>query len=180
VAAVLIALVGLVGALQWFQAERFRPVRKGTPAPGFSFKSLKGQTVALRDFRGKVVFLNIWATWCEPCREEMPSMEHLYQRFRGRPFEILAVSIDRNPREVGPFRDEFKLSFPILLDPRGRITRLYRATGVPETFLIDARGVIRERFIGARDWTMPKNIQIVAGLLEEAEGAGPAGMLPPR
>ena len=171
-AIVIVAALGIVAAvigLQLFQSGKFQPVGKGSVAPAFAFQNLEGKTVALDDYRGKVVFLNIWATWCDPCREEMPSMEVLYKKFQGRPFEILAVSTDKNTAEVGPFRAEFKLTFPILLDPRRRITRLYRATGVPETFIIDSKGIIAEKIIGARDWSAKNNIEKVERLVEEAE-----------
>lgn len=170
-----LVIVAVVVGVQWTQSGRFRPVGKGTKAPGFTFENLEAEKVALEDLRGKVVFLNIWATWCEPCRDEMPSMEQLYQKLRGRPFEILAVSIDRDASKVMPFRDEFSLTFPILLDPRSRITRLYRATGVPETFIIDAEGVIAERVIGPRNWGRWANVRRIASLVERAEGPPQVG-----
>jgi cytochrome c biogenesis protein CcmG/thiol:disulfide interchange protein DsbE len=166
-----LAIVVVVVGVQLCQTERFQPVGKGSVAPGFAFNNLEGNTVSLDDHRGKVVFLNIWATWCEPCREEMPSMERLYQMLKGRPFEILAISVDSNPSPVKPFRDEFKLTFPILLDTRRKITRIYRATGVPETFIIDANGVIALKVIGARNWFRKDNIKLITELIEQAEAA---------
>jgi len=142
---------------------------KGIKAQGFAFKTIEGETVALEDFRGQVVLINIWATWCVPCRDEMPSLERLYNLLRGRRFEILAISIDRSARSVKLFKDEFDLPFPILLDPQGRITRLYGTNGVPESFLIDGSGVITERVIGARDWADEATVQQIAQLVERAE-----------
>jgi len=125
----------------------------GDVAPDFTFPTPGGNSVRLTDYRGKVVFLNIWATWCPPCREEMPSMESLYQRLRGRQFEILAVSIDRNGDDVvPPFVAKYGLTFPVLLDPDKQIYRLYGLTGVPETFIIDKNGVIVLKIIGAQNW----------------------------
>lgn len=147
------------------------------PAPDFSLPRLDGEIVRLSDFRGKVVFLNIWATWCSPCREEMPSMERLYQEMKGQPFEILAVSIDiLGAKAVAPFMTEFKLSFPALLDPQGSIQRLYGATGVPESFIIDKNGIIAAKVIGARDWASPDAVKVIKDLAQrpwgEFQGSG--------
>lgn len=125
----------------------------GGAAPDFSLPTLRGSSVKLSDHRGKVVFLNFWATWCPPCREEMPSMEALYQRLKGREFEMLAVSIDRSGEEVvGPFVAKYGLTFPVLLDPENKTYKLYGLTGIPETFIIDRNGVIIFKVIGAQDW----------------------------
>ena len=148
---------------------------KGTKAQDFAFKTIEGETVALEDFRGQVVLINLWATWCVPCRDEMPSLERLYNHFRGRRFVILAISIDRDARSVKLFKEEFNLPFPILLDPRARITRLYGTNGVPESFLIDGSGVITERVIGARDWADEATLQQIAQLVERAEKAEAPG-----
>lgn len=123
------------------------------PAQDFGLPALRGDNVRLSDYRGKVVFLNIWATWCPPCREEMPSMESLYQRLKGRDFEMLAVSIDREGKNaVGPFAAKYGLTFPVLLDPESKTYRLYGLTGVPETFIIDKNGVIVNKIIGPQNW----------------------------
>jgi peroxiredoxin len=127
--------------------------RVGEVAPNFSFPPLKGNSVKLSDYRGRVVFLNIWAIWCLPCREEMPSMEALYQRLKGREFEILAVGIDRKGEEVvGSFVAKYGLTFPVIPDPDNKTYKLYGLTGIPETFLIDRNGVIIYKVIGAQDW----------------------------
>jgi len=116
--------------------------------------------VSLSDYKGKVVFLNIWATWCPPCREEMPSMEKLYQKLKGEDFEILAVSIDvLGARAVAPFMKEYKLSFPALLDPEGTVQRLYGTTAIPESFIIAKDGVIVSKVTGAKDWASPDTIR---------------------
>jgi peroxiredoxin len=107
-------------------------------AQDFGLPNLRGDYVRLSDYRGKVVFLNIWATWCPPCREEMPSMESLYQRLKGRDFEMLAVSIDREGEKVvRPFAAKYGLTFPALLDPDSKTSRLCGLTGIPESFIID-------------------------------------------
>jgi peroxiredoxin len=112
-----------------------RPLQEGIPAPDFSFPDLNGKKVGLSDYKGKVVLVNIWATWCPPCRDEMPSMQKLYERFKGEGFELLAVSIDETGRRaVVPFVQKLNLTFPVLLDPKGKIQGLYKITGVPESF----------------------------------------------
>lgn len=166
-----LAIVALVAGLQMCQSERFKPVGEGSVAPPFAFEDLQGKKVSLEDYRGKVVFMNIWATWCDPCREEMPSMEMLYKKMKGRPFEILAVSVDRDKDKVVAFRDEYKLTFPILLDKRRKITRIYRTTGVPETFIIDSDGVVAEKVIGARNWSEMSSVKKIMELVAKAEGA---------
>ena len=134
-----------------------RPLQEGRPAPDFTFPDLDGRRVSLSDFRGKVVFVNIWATWCPPCRDEMPSMQTLYERFKGEHFEILAVSIDADGRKaVVPFMQQMNLTFPALLDPKEQIRSLYRITGVPETFIVDREGVLVNKVIGPMDWSSPQ------------------------
>jgi peroxiredoxin len=126
----------------------------GNPAPDFTLPALGGNTVRLSDYRGKVVFLNFWATWCAPCREEMPYMDYLYQGLKGRDFEMLAVSIDTKGADlVQSFVTSYHLTFPVLLDADQRVYRLYGLTGVPETFVINKKGDIILEVIGPRDWT---------------------------
>ncbi len=149
--AVLIGAIGLVGLYFIFFGNR--PGPRGVAAQDFELPALRGDYVKLSDYRGKVVFLNIWATWCPPCREEMPSMESLYQRLKGRGFEMLAVSIDREgEKAVSPFAAKYGLTFPVLLDPDGKTYRLYGLTGVPESFIIDKSGVVIYKIIGPQNW----------------------------
>jgi peroxiredoxin len=133
--------------------EKESVVKIGEKAPNFSLPVLGGDSVQLSDCRGRVVFLNIWASWCPPCREEMPSLEALYIRLKDRPFQMLAVSIDQGGEEVvGPFMSRLGFSLPVLLDPKGITYKLYGLTGVPETFILDKNGVILQKIIGPQDW----------------------------
>ncbi len=142
-------------------------VVKGVSAPNFTLPGLDGKMVSLTDYKGKVVFLNIWATWCPPCVEEMPSMEKLYQELKGKAFEILAVSIDASgAKDVLPFMKKYKLSFPALTDTRGAIKELYQTTGVPESIIIDKDGIIVEKVIGPRDWATPGAIRYFRNLIQ--------------
>ncbi len=153
-----LALVAAMVALGWFaQRDRGAAPLADRRAPDFRATLVGGEEVRLSDYKCKVVLLNIWATWCEPCEEEAPSLERLYKEIKAGPggadFEILAVSIDARSRDaVLPFRNKFSLTFPILFDPDGRVARLYQTTGVPESFVVDRDGIIREKVVGPRTW----------------------------
>ena len=137
----------------------------GHPAPDFSVTTLDGTTVRLNDLRGKVVFLNLWATWCPPCREEMPSMVRLYEAFRGQELEIVAVSEDRDMEALRRFVAQYRVPFTVAVDKDQSVFRLYRATGVPETHLINKKGIIEASQIGPFDWTAPGVMDAVRALL---------------
>lgn len=137
----------------------------GHAAPDFTLTALDGTTHRLHDLRGKVVFVNLWATWCPPCREEMPSMVRFYQQFKDRGVEVLAVSEDTDEEALRRFVEKYQVTFPVLRDENKRVYQLYRATGIPETHLIDKLGVIEVSTIGAFDWTSPGVVQKVEALL---------------
>ncbi|RMH36996.1 MAG: TlpA family protein disulfide reductase [Nitrospirae bacterium] len=138
------------------------------PVPDFSLVDLKGNRVSLGDFRGKVVVLNFWATWCGPCKVEMPAMEALYRDLHPEGLVILAVSIDPQGAVVTrPFQQAWGLTFPILHDPDYRVGSLYGARTLPMTFVIDRRGVLRHRIFGARDWNSAEARSLIHSLLAE-------------
>jgi peroxiredoxin len=139
----------------------------GSTAPPFTLKTLDGVEYALDGQRGKVVLLNIWATWCPPCRQEMPSMVRFYDMLRRQGVEILAVSEDRDLDALRDFIRRYQVNFPVLVDEDKRVYNLYRATGVPETHLIDKKGTIRKIQIGPFDWTHPDVLRMVGDLLAE-------------
>jgi peroxiredoxin len=125
----------------------------GQPAPELALTDLAGNTHRLSTYRGKGVLLNFWATWCDPCRAEMPSMESAYHALGDMGLVVLAVSLDAGSRgPVDDFVKEFALTFPILLDSAGTSARSYRVFGLPTTFLIDRNGRLAGREVGARDW----------------------------
>ena len=166
----IVILAGILILLQtkdsFYQPSTVPRLTKGRPAPNFSLPGLDGQKVSLKDYRGRVVLLNIWATWCPPCVEEMPSMEKLYQELKGDGFEILAVSIDESgAKDVVPFMKKHKLSFPALTDPEGTIKTIYKTTGVPESFVIDKDGTLLEIVIGPRDWAAPEVVRYFRNLI---------------
>lgn len=141
-------------------------------APDFTLPDLRGQSHTLSAYRGKVVFLNLWATWCPPCRDEMPSMEKLHRRFADQGLVMLAVSQDEGPRAgVESFVRGLGLSFPILLDPEGRLPGRYGVTGYPETFLIDRNGRIVEHIVGPEDWFSEEAQQLIADMLAQPQAA---------
>src|SRR5688500_18029113 len=176
VGVVVALLAGLVGA-GWLARGRFLPVEVGSTAPEVTATDLRGRPVRLSQLRGEVVLLNIWATWCGPCQQEMPSMERLYRTLRPEGLRMVAVSIDaragqpdpdgRPGGDVAAFTREFGLSFDIWQDPSGAITRDYRTTGVPESFLVDKRGKIVKKVIGATEWDDPATVALIRRLLKE-------------
>lgn len=130
------------------QRERRRPA-------ALLLKTLDGVEVSLEQLKGKVVFLNFWATWCPPCRAEMPSMEALYQKFRGGGLEVLACDVGENAGAVRQFIDKNNLSFPVLLDSSGSVSGHYGVQGIPATFIIDRGGMIILSTVGGRNWNSP-------------------------
>lgn len=148
-------------------------VEVGARAPNFKAVNLAtNDSVSLRDeYRGSVTLVNIWATWCGPCVEEMPAIERLYQSLGPRGFRVAAVSIDEgDPADVRTFAQNLGITFDLLQDRTGLIQRTYQTTGVPESFLLDRDGVIVKRIIGAHDWGSPVNRKLVERLV--AAGGG--------
>ena len=166
---VVLAAVTVVLFFVLSQKQRFTPVVAGNKAPDFTLPDLEGNQVSLSGFKGKVVFLNFWATWCKPCEEEMPSMQLLYNALKSQnqPFEIVAVSIDsEGPEVVQKFIERYNITFTVLHDRKGRIKDTYKTTGVPETFIIDQSGIIAEKVWGPRDWRTRDSVKTIMDLLE--------------
>jgi peroxiredoxin len=139
-----------------------------SPAPDFTLPDMSGKSVSLSDFHGKAVFLNVWATWCAPCRREMPDIQSLARKMNPEQFVVMTVSVDQGGREdVATFFRGRRLDIPTLLDPEGRIAKLYGVTGYPETFLIDKQGRMVERFIGPRHWLKSRFMELFRSLAEE-------------
>jgi peroxiredoxin len=171
-----VLVLGLATAI-YFQLGNVK--RAGFPAPDFALPDLAGQVHRLSDFRGKVVFLNVWATWCPPCRMEMPAMETLYRRLKGRDFVMLAVSQDEDGlKAVRPFVEEHRLTFPVLLDPEGSVSSRYGVTGYPETFVIDRDGKVVEHVIGPESWESEGIYRYFVGLLQPPAGVNEARSAP--
>ncbi|HEV7705570.1 MAG TPA: TlpA disulfide reductase family protein [Gemmatimonadaceae bacterium] len=151
--------------------DQLYPVSVGSIAPAFAAKTVDAAPVTktLADYKGRVVLLNIWGTFCLPCRDEMPAIEKLHQAMASQGLEVVAVSMDDPGFEdkIRAFVKEFGLTFQILYDPSGKITNDYQTTGVPETFIIARDGVIRKKVIGASDWNSATNRALIAQLLAE-------------
>jgi peroxiredoxin len=173
-----LTLTGLVVLMAWLNQDQLYSVEVGGPAPEFSAFDLQGTPVSLGDYRGSVLLLNIWATWCTPCKAEMPSIQRLYQDIDDDDFQVLAVSIDRAPSDddrsnplggkLRAFADSLGLTFPILHDPSGEIATNFRTTGVPESFVLDRHGVILRKITGPTEWDAPQNVEFIQRLLEGA------------
>lgn len=162
-AIVVVVLMVILG-----QRQKFAPVLEGSTAPDFTLPDLKGKMVKLSDYKGKVVFLNFWATWCKPCEEEIPSMQIMYDvlKKQSQNFVLLAVSVDsKGPDVVESFAKKYGITFPILHDRKGYIKEVYKTTGVPETFIIDQNGVVAEKVWGPRNWNKRDSVTTVLELL---------------
>lgn len=147
-----------------------QPMKEVAPTPEFSLATPEGKKVSLKDFRGKTLFLNFWATWCAPCREEMPAMEKLYQEYKDKNFVVLAVNVkDRRPEALN-FVKELKLTYPVAFDPEGQVAVLYGAWGLPTTYLIGPKGEGLARGWGPAEWYSPAARKMFKELLEETNG----------
>jgi len=136
-------------------------------APSFKLRNIKGNYESLESYRGKVVVLNFWATWCAPCRIEMPSFEKLYRRYRSEGVTVLAITLDKNSEnKIKSFVDEYGLSFPILLDEKGEVERLYPSMTIPFTYVIDRQGRIVARVDGAKNWESSETFEAIEYLLK--------------
>jgi peroxiredoxin len=168
VAAIVAVLVGALAAGVALSPE-LRPVRPGSDAPDFEAVNLTtGQTVALADYSGQVVLLNLWATWCPPCEREMPSMQRLHEQLGPEGLRVVAVSVDATDSDaVLAWAQERDLTFDVLHHRDGRVERLYQTTGLPESFIIDRDGLIVKKEIGAREWDSPAQTAFFLRLLEQ-------------
>lgn len=140
---------------------------EGSAAPDFTVKDLDGKDATLSSLKGSVVLVNFWATWCPPCKEEIPSMIRLNQAMAGKAFRMLAISIDEGGKEaVGNF---FKGSreLPVYLDTDAKTSQLYGTTGVPETFIVDKQGIIQKKIVGGMDWGSPEVIAYMDELIKK-------------
>ena len=159
-------LVTSVGIAQGFFHKRKQPAvsedlfkklnierpKEKVPAPNFTLEDLNGRKVGLKGLKGKVIFLNFWATWCAPCVQEMPTMEKLHKTFGQKGLTVLAVNYREDAKEVKKFFSKYKLTFIALLDLDGKVSERYRTWGLPVTVIINKRGEIVAKVIGSRDW----------------------------
>jgi peroxiredoxin len=156
------------------------PSGKPTPAADFVLPDLQGQVVRLSQLKGNVILINIWTTWCPPCRKEMPTMETLHRRLQNADFVMLAISQDVDGQKtVRPYLQEGGFTFPVLLDVTGEVGKKYGVTGYPETFIIDRQGNIVHHHVGYNDWSQPAVEQALRRLIDqgvwEIKGKGAPG-----
>ena len=184
VAGVVLLLALVLGAGVHFLGDELFPVSVGSKAPpiqGVTLDSARREK-SLADYKGKVVLLNVWATWCEPCRVEMPSIEKLHKEFGTQGLAVVAISVDDPGAEtrILDFVKEYGLTFEVLHDPRQVTTRHYQITGYPETFIIARDGTIRRKLIGAANWSSDANRALIRELLGVSAGSvhAPAGTTP--
>ena len=147
------------------------PVTIGSKAPAFAALHVaSGDSISLDAYEGKVILLNVWATWCIPCEAEMPSIQRLYEEFKPLGLEVVAVSVDEGgPERVQKWVEERKLTFEILHDQSGDVERIYQTIGVPETFIIDREGVIVKKVIGPVEWDHPTHTALLRRLLSQPQ-----------
>jgi cytochrome c biogenesis protein CcmG/thiol:disulfide interchange protein DsbE len=182
---VVLALVAAIayGATQYLRKELF-PVELGTKAPDFKALTLDSipREKRLADYRGQVLMINVWATWCLPCRVEMPSIEALNKAYASKGLKIVAVSIDDPGTDatIRAFVKQYGLTFEVLHDAQARISDSYDITGYPETFIVGRDGIIRKKLISASDWNSPDARALVERLLSEESESSSRGMLPGR
>ena len=172
----LLALAGVL-VLAWTQRDRFTPVDVGSRAPEFAARTLNGEHFSVQAARGKVIVLNVWATWCTPCRQEMPALERLHEALHTSGLEVVGVSTDAGPGVAGPFGQrggdvrafvqELGLTFRIIHDAQRTIEPLYLVPGLPTTFVIEKQGRIDKKVLGARKWDSDENIAYFRRLLSE-------------
>lgn len=169
-AGIAVTLLTLAAVVLIVSARPPAPLQAGDKAPDFKLTGAFGGEGKLSDYRGKVVLLNFWATWCAPCIQEMPSLQRLFRGFGGPDFEIVAVSLDaEGATVVQNFAERNRLEFSLAVDPEKVTESLYGLTGLPETYLIDGDGVIVEKILGPRDWASGESVTKIAKLL----GHGP-------
>ncbi|MGH8543581.1 MAG: peroxiredoxin family protein [Gammaproteobacteria bacterium] len=156
-------------AINYKLVPNLQEIKGPSSGPDFTLPDLETGRVSLKDFRGKLLLLNFWASWCAPCREEMPAMERLYQRYKDQGFVILGVNVKDDKKSALSFIRELKITFPIAFDPKGEVGLLYGAWGLPTTYLIDAKGIARARAWGPADWYSSGARELIEALLDETK-----------
>lgn len=170
-AALLLAGLSLIA---YFISQRDTGKKEPIAAIGLSAPNLEvadaatGRTLSSSDFKGRVLFINFWATWCQPCREEMPSIEGLFKHFMdNKDFVMLTILFRDDPQTGINYLKQNRFNFPLMLDMGGQAARAYGLTGVPETYIVDKKGILREKIIGPYQWDSPETLELISRLLKE-------------
>ena len=174
VVVVVAVIIALVSGTRIYLGDELNPVGVGVNAPDFKVMTLDSvpKEKTLDDYRGEVVLINIWATWCGPCRIEMPSIEQVHRDFGPKGLKVLAISVD-DPgadAQVRQFVKQYQLTFEVLHDTGGqdgKVSKDYQTTGYPETVIVGRDGIIRKKLLGAQNWNSPENRALIERLLAE-------------
>jgi thiol-disulfide isomerase/thioredoxin len=145
-------------------AEELKPWTGGD-APALALQDLQGRAHRLDAYRGKVVLVNFWATWCDPCREEMPSIDRLRASMQGKPFEVLAVNLAEPPSRIRSYLEKMPVGFPVLLDRDMAVAKAWKARILPATYIIGPNGKVRYSHVGELDWSQESVRRTIAALL---------------
>jgi len=164
VAALLLGLTGvlLYRVVPYFQIHR---VEIGDAAPGFNLTTDDGSGFRLEDYRGKLVLLNFWATWCAPCVEEMPSLNNIHQRFQDNGLVVLGVSVDEDREAYQQFLTRAGVAFPTVREPERSISSRYGTMKYPETYLVNREGIVIRKYVGAENWERPEIVNYLSSIL---------------
>ena len=162
----LLVLVVLGAVLFALRQRDPRPVSVSDAAPDFQLSSLQAGSISLRDYRGKIVLVNFWATWCPPCVDETPGLEKFAEQTRDQGVTIIGVSVDEDRAALEKFVSQYHLSYPIALDPDRAVANRYGTFKFPETYVLDRDGRVAEKIIGATDWQDPRMISFVQTLAQ--------------
>ncbi|MBI4683118.1 MAG: TlpA family protein disulfide reductase [Nitrospirae bacterium] len=161
---VLISIIAIGAALLFLMpgTKEYEEIASvGKPAPAFEYHDFSGKMWKLSDLRGKVVFISFWATWCATCEAEMPTKEALFQKMQGKPFQMLGILFRDDPMNLVPYKRTHTVSLPTLISPDNEAAKKYGITGVPETFIIDKEGIIREKSVGPKAWDSQEQIALI-------------------
>ena len=145
--------------------DKIKKMELGKPAPNFVLQDANGKVWELSSLKGKVVFVNFWATWCKPCRDEMSSIVALNNAMAGKPFQMLSIVFNDDLDMANSFAKRLGATFPVLGNPAEELTQAYMITGVPETFIIDPQGIMQHKFIGPYNWNSPEIKNMIMKLL---------------
>jgi cytochrome c biogenesis protein CcmG, thiol:disulfide interchange protein DsbE len=165
------AIVVLLAAVAYgfvrLQQGKGYGLKVGEPAPAFQVRTPEGASLSLAGYKGRVILVNLWASWCAPCIAEMPSLERLHRRLKPEGLIVIGVSVDKEDADMRKVVSTSGLTFTNGRDPEGIMSGAYRVTGYPETYLIDRNGVIRDAFIGPADWDAPETVARVRSVLDQ-------------
>ena len=160
----------LAGPNDLFPQLGINPLKETKKMPNMTLEDLRGGKCELKTLEGKVIFLNFWATWCGPCKEEMPSMEQLYQQFKDKGFVFLAISVDyEGTKRVRDYIEKHRYGFPVLLDQKSKTLDLFDVKQIPTTFIIDKQGRMLGKAVGPRNWNKPEVASLVNVLLRTSD-----------